>query len=360
MKRRIIAMVLALLIMIAPVSANSLGISVSQGQAQKGETVVVEVRLTEELTTKSGSIELEYDHDVLTVESYTWYLEGALLQFFDPATGQGAFACMYPIQVGDLIFSVIFRVAEDANYGQQDVAVNMGFTNNENPDDNVQVEDVPGDIYVGCDDHQGGGATCTEPDRCTICGAVVGQALGHSFGETTFHRPTPESQGYSQHSCSTCGLVEQFDFVPFRGGNVSGTITSYLADGDITVELLQDGEVAYSAQVSGKTVDYVIEGVYAGAYTLRVSKANHVSREYEIVVGDESLTQDAKICPVGDVTGDGTVNVKDFQRLLRHVNKTSLLSGYALACGDVTNEGSCNVKDFQRLLRHVNKTNPLF
>jgi arabinogalactan oligomer/maltooligosaccharide transport system substrate-binding protein len=54
------------------------------------------------------------------------------------------------------------------------------------------------------------------------------------------------------------------------------------------------------------------------------------------------------------------VNIKDFQRLLRHVNKINPLSGYALACGDVTGDGQVNIKDFQRLLRHVNKTNPLY
>ena len=144
------------------------------------------------------------------------------------------------------------------------------------------------------------------------------------------------------------------------GATVRGTITSFLVDGDVTIELLQGGELVFIRFVSGKTVDYAIKGVAAGTYTLRISKENHATREYEVVVGEEDVTLDCKICPVGDVTGDGVVNIKDFQRLLKHVNRTAPLEGYALTCGNVTNDGACNIKDFQRLLKHVNRTQPLF
>ena len=58
----------------------------------------------------------------------------------------------------------------------------------------------------------------------------------------------------------------------------------------------------------------------------------------------------------GDVTGDGVVNIKDFHRLLKHVNKTDLLTDEQLASGDVTGDGAVNIKDLQRLLKHVRKT----
>ena len=62
----------------------------------------------------------------------------------------------------------------------------------------------------------------------------------------------------------------------------------------------------------------------------------------------------------GDVTGDGVVNVKDFARLLRHINKTDLLSDSLLINADVTGDGVVNLKDFARMLKHINKTDPLF
>ena len=212
------------------------------------------------------------------------------------------------------------------------------------------------DDVVAALDHSWEDVTCTKPMHCTVCGLVQGEALGHSFGEVTVYKPAPGVDGYSEHICTVCGLTEKFDFVKFSGVVVSGNVTSFL-EGDVTVELLQDGEVAYSITVSS---EYAIEGVVAGDYTLRISKANHAPMEFAITVGDEAVTQDATLCPIGDVTGDGVVNIKDFQRLLRHVNKTNPLEDYELACGDVTGDGVCNIKDFQRLLRHVNKTNPLF
>ena len=150
---------------------------------------------------------------------------------------------------------------------------------------------------------------------------------------------------------------------PELGVTVSGTVTSYQnASGNIKLQLCEysSGTVAYETTVKGNTVAYRFADVAAGVYTLRVSKENHITREYMVIVNSGSVVQDVTICLKGDVTGDGAVNIKDFQRLLRHVNKTSPLEGYALACGDVTGDGVCNIKDFQRLLRHVNKTNPLF
>ena len=217
------------------------------------------------------------------------------------------------------------------------------------------------DVYytneVGAKGHRWTEATCTAPKTCTTCGATEGTVEPHSFGDTVVHDPAPGVQGYSEHTCTICGFNEKFDFVDFPGVRVSGTVISYL-DGDVTVQLLQGGEVVYSVTTGDGS--YAIEGVATGDYILRISQPNHGAKEMVITVGDQPLIQDATICPEGDVTGDGVVNIKDFQRLLRHVNKTDSLIDYALACGDVTGDGVVNVKDFARLLRHVNKTDPLF
>ena len=143
-------------------------------------------------------------------------------------------------------------------------------------------------------------------------------------------------------------------------GNLSGTVTSFVTNGVVTLELVKDGEVKYSTNVRGKNAQYTLSFVTSGEYILRLSKDNHPTREYEITVSNDDMTLDVMLSPYGDVTGDGQVNIKDFQRLLRHVNKTNPLTDYALACGDVTGDGNVNIKDFQRMLRHVNKTNPLY
>ena len=56
-----------------------------------------------------------------------------------------------------------------------------------------------------------------------------------------------------------------------------------------------------------------------------------------------------------------TMNVNIDQQMISKIEKNNRqVTDYELACGDVTGDGVCNIKDFQRLLRHVNKTNPLF
>lgn len=142
--------------------------------------------------------------------------------------------------------------------------------------------------------------------------------------------------------------------------SVAGKITCFLTDGEVKVELLQDGKIVHTVVVTGKKADFVIEGVENGTYTMRITKENHTPLEKTVEIGEAPLDLNVKICPVGDATGDGTVNIKDFQRMLRHINKTSPLTDYALACGDLTGDGQCNIKDFQKLLRHINKTSPLF
>lgn len=144
------------------------------------------------------------------------------------------------------------------------------------------------------------------------------------------------------------------------GVTLSGSVTSYLTDGEVALSLLKDRTLVASVVVNTMTAQYSMEGLEPGTYTLQVSKENHTTRTYKLTIGSDSLVQDVKICPVGDVTGDGAVNVKDYQRLLRHVNKTALLEDYQLRCGDVTNDGGCSIKDYQRLARHINKTNPLY
>ena len=205
--------------------------------------------------------------------------------------------------------------------------------------------------------HNWADPSCTDAMHCITCGLTLGNPMGHHFGEVVVHRPTPNAQGYSEHRCVVCGFSEKFDYVSFKGVTVSGTVTGFL-EGNVTVALLQGGKVIHSVTAGGE--DFTIDGVQVGEYTLRVSKINHVTREFAVTVDQQTGKLEIILLPVGDITGDGVVNTKDFARLLRYINKTDPLTDYELACGDVTGDGVVNIKDFQRLLRHVNKTSPLY
>ncbi len=166
--------------------------------------------------------------------------------------------------------------------------------------------------------------------------------------------------------------LRTYDYIKVQAGTappvgvtVSGTVTSYLTSGTVTIKLYKSGSTtaAYTTTITGangSATSFSISGVAAGTYTMEVSKANHVTREYTITVGSSNVTQEAKICPIGDVTGDGKVNMKDWNRLYAHVNEVSELTGYAKLCADVTGDGKVNMKDWNRLYAHVNEVNPLW
>lgn len=108
------------------------------------------------------------------------------------------------------------------------------------------------------------------------------------------------------------------------GAIVSGTVTSFNSDtDDITIELFAEGSTSadYIDTVKGNTAEYSIVGVAEGTYTMRVSKANHVTREYTIVVGTDDVTQDAELNLYADTNLDGEIDVEDYQALVNAVLK---------------------------------------
>lgn len=155
-----------------------------------------------------------------------------------------------------------------------------------------------------------------------------------------------------------------------NGVTVSGSILCFGNEADsITAELVKDGETVteHMAELAGVKneegkieLNYSFVGVAAGTYTLRVSKNHHVTREYAVTVGSEPVEQPVVLHLKGDLDGDGKINMKDWNRVYAHINKTELLTEYALQCGDVNGDGTVNMKDWKRIYDHINKTELLW
>jgi len=144
------------------------------------------------------------------------------------------------------------------------------------------------------------------------------------------------------------------------GSTVSGTVTSYLDEtGVVVVQLLQGDVEKYYANIFGNTVGYSIEGVADGSYTMRVSKNNHVSRDYDIIVSGDTV-MDAKICPVGDVNMSGTVTTMDVTMTNSHVQKKSTLEGYQLKLADANKSNTVTTMDVTMINSHVQKKSSLW
>ncbi len=70
----------------------------------------------------------------------------------------------------------------------------------------------------------GNPATCTTPQTCTKCGAVLENAMGHDYkGEAT--APNCEKMGYTTFTCSRCGDSYKGEYADATGHKMSDWIT---------------------------------------------------------------------------------------------------------------------------------------
>ncbi|MCM1186909.1 MAG: RICIN domain-containing protein [Lachnoclostridium sp.] len=122
----------------------------------------------------------------------------------------------------------------------------------------------------------------------------------------------------------------------------------------MTIQLLDAGgkEIAQT-KVSGNGLEYALEDVAAGTYTLRVSKTNCVSRDYKITLGGEPLEQDVELCLVGDTSKDGKISVQDNRMVYNHIAGIKQLEGYDFLVGDVNGDGKISVQDNRMVYNHI-------
>ena len=175
-------------------------------------------------------------------------------------------------------------------------------------------------------------------DVITVTGTIK-----NYYGKIEFDKPT---------------LVENPVPPSVKTATVTGTVVTG-ADGETLVELF-DGETQITAAaVNGKEATYTLENVAVGTYTLKVSKLNHVTREYTITV-DADLTQDVKIHMIGDIDGNGKINVGDVSKLNGHIKGTAPLTDeYMILCANV-NGGKLNMGDVSTLYAHIKGTKKLY
>ena len=145
---------------------------------------------------------------------------------------------------------------------------------------------------------------------------------------------------------------------------VKGTVTSYLSQTEpITIELFKNGEstASYTTTVIGNNVDYSFTTVASGTYTLKATKADHMTWEGVITYTESSVDITVNLCPKGDVNGNGTVTTVDFTQANSHARMMSTLTGYRLKCADVVgNDGKVTTVDAMRINAHARNVNHLW
>lgn len=190
-----------------------------------------------------------------------------------------------------------------------------------------------------------------ETEKWLLLGSESMVDMGLCFGQS--HDETNDIGGNGL--CYTNGpKLSSGIYVPKAGYSVGGTVTSF---GDttapVTLELQAEGETR-SLSITGNRADFCFEKVPSGSYTLTVSKADHVDRSVSFTLEDQPVTRDMKLCLLGDLTGDGRINIADVSKLYAHVRGAGAIQDeYVLRCADMTGEGRINVADTSRLYTKV-------
>ena len=124
----------------------------------------------------------------------------------------------------------------------------------------------------------GAPATCTEPQLCTRCGAVLEKALGHDYKfEVT--APTCTEMGYTTNTCSRCGDTNKSDYTE-PAGHKSG---DWIIDKEPTID--SEGSKHKECTVCGEKLEtQPIEKIYNSATT--DSKGEAIVGGYLVTVTD--------------------------------------------------------------------------
>ena len=148
--------------------------------------------------------------------------------------------------------------------------------------------------------------------------------------------------------------------------DVTVNVTSYLdATEDVTVELVQDGITKYTKSVKGtisSAAAVSFDGVVSGTYTIRVSKKNHVTREYNNVnISGTTYSYTTKICPKGDANLNGSVQANDAMLAYRSSTNTyTFTDDYAKKCADANGNGYVQANDAMMIYRQSTGKHTLF
>ncbi len=152
-----------------------------------------------------------------------------------------------------------------------------------------------------------------ERHGCQINGATF--TSGNEPGTVTVRATVQEGTNYL-----TTSKDFSVEVVEVGGVKVWGYVTSSGDSNDeTTIQLLQGGVPKYEMTKVGNSPNYTFDGVAAGTYTLRVSKANHITAETEVIVASEDVQVETVELKLG--SGDKEFRIqKVFLNLTQDIN----------------------------------------
>ena len=162
----------------------------------------------------------------------------------------------------------------------------------------------------------GEAATCTTPQLCTNCGAVIENALGHDY-EAVVTDPTCTEMGYTTYTCTRCGDSYKGDYTDVAGHQPG----DWIIDVEPTTD--SEGSKHKKCEVCGETLETEeIEKIYNQSTTDEHGEA--IVGGYLVTVTDTDTTN-----PVANATvtlhEDDTLSVLlPSGRLLDYADQTTV------------------------------------
>ena len=162
----------------------------------------------------------------------------------------------------------------------------------------------------------GEAATCTTPQLCTKCGAVIVNALGHDYQEEVTE-PTCTEMGYTTYTCSRCGDTYKGDYTDAAGHKPG----DWIIDQEPTTD--SEGSKHKECEVCGETLETEeIEKIYNQATTDTHGEA--VVGGYLVIVTDTDTKNPVANAFVA-LHADHTVSVRlPSGRLLDYTDQTTI------------------------------------
>ena len=197
--------------------------------------------------------------------------------------------------------------------------------------------------------HSYNGGVVTTEAGCTRQGVMTFTCTG--CGHACTQSIDPVGHDYQDGLCTHCGEADP-DYT------VLTVNASCLAEHteNVTVCVYKKGfsQPLYSLEAENGSCEF--RGLATGEYTVTISKKNHVPEAFCITVEAGVNTLDVLSYLVGDLNGDGKVNVSDISQLYIRIREEAPEA--ALRC-DINGDGRVDVIDASRLYAHIRGTKPL-
>ena len=162
----------------------------------------------------------------------------------------------------------------------------------------------------------GAPATCTDPQLCTRCGAVLEKALGHDY-KSEVTAPTCTEMGYTTNTCSRCGDTNKSNYTEPAGHKPS----DWIIDKEPTTD--SEGSKHKECTVCGEKLEaQPIEKIYNSATT--DSKGEAVVGGYLVTVTDTDTKNPVANAAVA-LHKDNSISIRlPNSRLLDYADQTTV------------------------------------